>query len=71
MCRCGRHAEIYQAQQVGGEDPARLQEDGESSGHQQPGPAGLHPASPTVSTLPGHSRAHEICLISGCDKKVY
>ena len=71
MCGPEGQAEIYQAQQVGGEDPARPQEAGESSGNQRPGPAELYPALPTVSALPGHSRALEICLISGCGIKVY
>ena len=41
MCGPEGQAEIYQAQQVGGEDPARPQEAGESSGNQRPGPAEL------------------------------
>ena len=71
MCRRGGHAEIYQAQHFGEEDPARFRYAGESSGHQSPWPAGLYAASPTVSALPGHSRAHKIYLISSCGKIVY
>ena len=71
MCRHGGHAEIYQAQQLGGDNPARLQEAGESSGHQRPWPAGLYQALPRVSALPGHSWAHQLCFISSCGKIVY
>ena len=71
MGRRGWQAETFQVPHVGGEDPASPQEAGGSSGQPQPWPAGLYPALPTVSALPGHSRAHQICLISGCGKIVY
>ena len=71
MGRRGWQAERFQVPHVGGEDPASPQEAGESSGQPQPWPAGLYPALPTVSALPGHSRTHQICLISGCGKIVY